>query len=90
MATPTAPARLSVFGVSFGLGLTAALYLFLWTIIVMYYPEAGGRILQGFEGYFAYTVSWPGAFIAAVYGFLDGAIFGALVSLFYNLFSGAK
>lgn len=82
--------KLSPLGLSFGMGLTVALYMFCWTVLVMYMPEAGGMFLGSLEGFMGYSVSWPGAFLIAVYSFIDGAIFGALTALFYNLFSGAK
>ena len=85
-----APQPLSLLGLSFATGLTVAVGMFLWTITAMYMPEAGVRILGAFEGFMGYSISWPGAFLIAVYSFLDGAIFGLLIAFFYNLFSGAK
>ena len=36
--------------------------------------------------YIGYSVSWAGAFIGLVYGFVDGLIGGFLLVLLYNAF----
>lgn len=38
--------------------------------------------------YFGYSFTVPGAFIGMVWGFLDGALCGALFAWIYNKFAG--
>lgn len=40
--------------------------------------------------YIGYSVSWGGAFVGLIWGFVDGLIVGAIFAWLYNKLSGAK
>ena len=49
--------------------------------------QIGGETLSKLGTfYLGYSVSWGGAFVGLVYGFIDGLIGGFLLVLLYNAF----
>jgi hypothetical protein len=56
----------------------------LWLIVLGY---EGTLLRQLDHFYLGYTVSVVGAFVGLVYGFVDGAIGGALLAWLYNRFA---
>jgi len=68
-------------------GIICGLFVFLLTLwfLVMGY---NGNLLAKLDGvYLGYSVSWLGAFIGLIYGFVDGLIGGALLGFLYNKFA---
>lgn len=39
------------------------------------------------DGYFGLALTWPGAFIGLIWGFLDAFIGGAVFAILYNFFA---
>jgi hypothetical protein len=60
--------------------------VFLATAWILVTGGAGETLAKLGAFYLGYTVSWPGAFIGLVYGFIDGLIGGFLLVWLYNMF----
>lgn len=57
----------------------------LWLIVLGY----GGSIMSRLDHfYFGYSFSVVGAFVGLAYGFVDGAVCGALFAWLYNKLAG--
>ncbi len=69
------------FGIIWGL---AIFLLTVWFLIMCY---EGNLLAKLGSVYLGYSVSWPGAFIGLIYGFIDGLIGGALLGYLYNKFA---
>jgi hypothetical protein len=69
-------------GILWGAGV---FFVTLWLITLGY---EGGMMRQLNHFYFGYSFSVVGAFIGLVYGFVDGAICGALFAWLYNRLAG--
>jgi hypothetical protein len=83
-------ARMDVPALTVSTGVLGALGLFLVTAILLIqtvpenYPV--GPHLSALADYLpGYSVSWPGAFIGAFYGFLGGAIVGFFTAVYWNI-----
>lgn len=65
-------------------GIIWGLSLFICTILAIYtgYSEALLIIIKSI--YLGFTISWAGAFIGLLYGFLDGLIGFFLIGWIYN------
>lgn len=49
----------------------------------------GAKIVGLFSSvYIGYKATWPGSFIGAVWGVLDGAVSGMVIAWIYNKFAG--
>jgi hypothetical protein len=68
-------------GICFGL---AVLLVTIWFLIMGYQGSTLGLLRKIYLGY---SVSWPGAFIGLVWGFVDGLISGAIFAWLYNKLS---
>ena len=58
------------------------------TLWLLAFGYDGTLIKQLDHFYFGYSFTVPGAFIGMVWGFLDGALCGALFAWVYNKFAG--
>lgn len=58
------------------------------TLWLLAFGYDGALISQLDHFYFGYSFSAVGAFIGLVYGFIDGAIGGAIFAWLYNKFAG--
>jgi hypothetical protein len=78
--------NLKAFALTSGILWGAAVFLMtLWLIAFGY---EGGIMRQLDHFYFGYSVSVVGAVIGLAYGFVDGAIGGALFAWLYNKLAG--
>lgn len=68
-------------GITLGVGI---LLLTLWFVIT---PHEGHTLSKLHSVYLGYSVTWGGAFIGLLWGFVEGLIGGALLAGLYNLFS---
>ena len=81
--------QLSKKALALSLAVVWGVTVFLATIYVLL--RGGGHtlvLLQQF--YWGYNISLGGAFLGLIYGFIDGFVFGWLLALFYNAFTGKK
>jgi hypothetical protein len=70
-------------------GILWSLTMFLMTAFLVA-RNASGSCLGNFSViYFGYSVSWIGAVIGAIWGFVDGLIGGAIFAWLYNRLAGA-
>jgi len=61
----------------------AVFFLTVWFLVMGY----NGNLLAKLDAvYLGYSVTWLGAFIGLIYGFVDGLIGGTLLGYFYNKF----
>lgn len=74
------------------LALTAGVFwggtIFVATLWLMAFGYTGQLIRMLDHFYFGYTFSVAGAFVGLVWGFIDGAICGALFAWVYNKLAG--
>ena len=68
-------------GIIWGLGI---FLLTVWFLIMCYHGNTLSKLSQVYIGY---SVSWIGAFVGLIYGFIDGLIIGACLGFLYNKFS---
>jgi NhaP-type Na+/H+ or K+/H+ antiporter len=71
-------------GIAFGLA------VFLLTIWYLIFGFEGHTLQKLHHVYLGYSVSFPGALIGLVWGFVDGFIGGAIFSWLYNRFLPKK
>ncbi len=83
-------ARMDVPALTIAMGVLGAISLFLATAILLLqsvpenYPV--GPHLSALTHYLpGYSVTWPGALVGAVYGFLCGAAGGFLTAVYWNI-----
>ncbi len=68
-------------------GITWGLAIFLLTVWFLVMGYSGNFLAKLGSIYIGYSVSWLGAFIGLIYGFVDGLIGGALLGYLYNKFA---
>lgn len=79
--------KLDVKAVALAAGIVWGLALFLLTLWFLVNGYSG-QLLNKLGGvYFGYSVSIGGAFVGLIWGFLDGAIGGAVFGWLYNKFA---
>ena len=71
-------------------GITWGLLIFLLTYFFLLMGYPGNTLADIGAVYLGYSVTWYGAFIGLVYGFVDGLLIGAFFAWLYNKFSAAK
>ena len=72
-------------GLASGIVWGLAIFLLTYWFIILGHP---GRILMKLSNvYFGYSVTWYGAFVGLIWGFVDGFIGGALLAWVYNKFA---
>lgn len=75
------PKRLSLAG-----GIVAGIWFFFLTLFAFFtgYGVMGLTVLS--DLYPGYTISWGGAFVGLIYGFVEGYIFFCVLARLYNRF----
>ena len=68
-------------GIIWGLGI---FFLTAWFLIMCY---EGNPLSKLSMVYLGYSVSWFGAFVGLIYGFVDGLIVGVCLGYLYNKFA---
>ena len=68
-------------------GIIWGLVVFLLTVWFLVMGYNGNLLAKLGSIYIGYSVSWLGAFIGLIYGFVDGLIGGALLGYLYNKFT---
>ncbi len=68
-------------------GILGGLAVFLLTVWFLIMGYSGDLLAKLGSVYLGYSVSWLGAFVGLIYGFVDGLIGGALLGFFYNKFA---
>ena len=76
------PKRLGLAG-----GILCGVLMFIFTIIAMYSGYAGDWMTAMESIYPGYMMSWGGAFLGLVYGFIDGFVGLYLLGWIYNRLS---
>ena len=77
---------------SFGLacGTIFGVALFLVTILFIIGGLAGNTLVKLHNIFIGYAITWPGAFIGLVWGFVTAFIGGAVFAWLYNSFTKEK
>ena len=77
---------------SFGLtcGIIWGLTIFISTIWILISGVGGKTLGKLSKFYFGFSISWGGAFIGLIWGFVDGLIVGAIFAWLYNKLSAEK
>ncbi|MBD3259191.1 hypothetical protein GF371_01010 [Candidatus Woesearchaeota archaeon] len=85
----TAPKRALINAKAAGLavGILWAVALFITTIVSMYKGYGSAFLNAVSTVYPGYTITWGGAFVGLIYGFLDGFIGIVIVVWLYNYFA---
>ena len=80
--------HLDVWHFGLSVGIISAICVFLLSVgfILGAFPILENLILDIY-GPFGYSISWAGAVLGALYGFIDGVIFGSLIAWIYNKFN---
>jgi len=71
-------------------GIVWGLSVFLSTFWILIMGASGKTLGKLSKFYIGYSVSWGGAFVGLVWGFVDGLIVGAIFALLYNKLSVGK
>ncbi len=77
---------------SFGLtcGIIWGLSVLLSTFWILIIGASGKTLGKLSKFYIGYSVSWGGAFVGLIWGFVDGLIIGAIFAWLYNKLSVGK
>ncbi len=77
---------------AFGLtsGIVWGLSVFLATFWILIMGASGKTLGKLSKFYIGYSVSWGGAFVGLIWGFVDGLIVGAIFAWLYNKLSVGK
>lgn len=78
--------RLNAKALGLALGILWGLSVFLATAWIIYVDSPGDTLAKLGVFYIGYSVTWPGAVIGLIYGFVDGLIGGLLLAWIYNAF----
>ncbi len=78
--------RLNAKAMAISAGILWGASVFLATAWILITGSGGETMSKLDVFYIGYSVSWGGAFIGLVYGFIDGLIGGFLIVLLYNAF----
>lgn len=80
--------RLNVRALGLAGGIVWGLAIFLTTYWFLVLGHGGTMLSKLSNVYLGYSVTWYGAFVGLVWGFVDGFIGGALLAWLYNKFAG--
>jgi len=81
--------RLNVKAFALTCGILWALTMLFMTVFMVLRNDLF-TFMDNFQAiYYGYTVSWPGAIIGTIWGFVDGLIGGAIFAWLYNRLCGA-
>ena len=78
--------KLNVKALALAAGIVWGAMIFILTFWFLIFGYAGRQLGQLSCIYFGYSVTWYGAFIGLVYGFVDGLVCGAVFAWVYNKF----
>lgn len=82
--------KLSIKALALTSGILWGLAVFLVTIWITVTESGGTTLGKLHKFYFGYSVSWGGAFIGLLWGFVDGLICGAIFAWLYNILAKNK
>lgn len=70
----------------FGLaaGIIGGIWMFLFTLYAMYTNFGGGLAMIMADLYPGYGISWVGALVGLIYGFIDSFVVVGIFALIYN------
>ncbi len=74
--------RIQPIPLGFAIGILEAGAIFLATVVLLLQGESGPAFLSKLFPF--YEISWPGAFIGLVEGFIDGFVGGVILAWVYN------
>jgi hypothetical protein len=78
--------NVAAFTLAFGIWWGSAIFFLTWWLILM---GADAKMLSVLQTvYVGYAITPLGSFVGLVWGFLDGAVGGAILAWLYNLFAG--
>ena len=80
--------RLKVRALALAGGIAWGLVIFLLTYWFLIFGYEGETLARLSNVYLGYSVTWYGAFVGLIWGFVDGFIGGALLAWLYNKFAG--
>ena len=78
--------KLNVKALALAAGIIWGALIFIITFWFLIFGYSGGQLGLLSCIYFGYSVTWYGAFIGLVYGFVDGLVCGAVFAWVYNKF----
>ena len=79
--------KINVKALALSMGIVWGLVVFLLTLWFLFMGYSGNLLAKLGSIYLGYSVSWIGAFVGLVYGFIDGLVGGALLGYLYNKFA---
>jgi hypothetical protein len=79
--------KIDIKALALSIGIIWGLAIFLLTVWFLIMGYDGNLLAKLGNVYLGYSVSWFGAFIGLIYGFIDGLIGGALLGFLYNKFA---
>ena len=79
--------KINTKALALSMGILGGLAVFLLTIWFLVMGYNGGLLAKLGGVYLGYSVSWLGAFIGFVYGFVEGLMGGAILGFLYNKFA---
>ncbi len=79
--------KINTKALALSMGILGGLAVFLLTVWFLIMGYSGDLLAKLGSVYLGYSVSWLGAFVGLIYGFVDGLIGGALLGFFYNKFA---
>jgi hypothetical protein len=82
--------KLNIKALGLTCGILWGIAVFLVTVWVTITQSGGSTLGLLHKFYFGYSVSWAGAFIGLVWGFIDGLICGLIFAWLYNKLAGNK
>lgn len=85
----SAPARLHTLSLALAMGVTFAVMILLFGLIAWTTGLWAGAVEVIATAYLGYAPSLPGSLIGALWGFVDGFVFAALIAWLYNTFCRA-
>lgn len=79
--------KLNIKALGLASGIVWGLSIFLLTYWFIIVGQPGTTLVKLSAIYFGYSVTWYGAFVGLIWGFVDGFIGGALLAWVYNKFA---
>lgn len=80
--------KLNVRALGLAGGIVWGLVIFLLTYWFLIFGLEGETLARLSNVYLGYSVTWYGAFVGLIWGFVDGFIGGAVLAWLYNKFTG--
>lgn len=77
--------KIHIVGLGLAVGIVSALYIFVMGLSARFFGVGMDVVHLTGSLYLGYAPSVLGSLIGALYAFVDGFVFGALIALFYNL-----